>query len=343
MEQTINQPYVSVIVPVYNVETYIEQCLSSLVEQTLKNIEIIVIIDGSTDDSEKKARVFAEKYSNITIINTPNRGLGAARNEGIKHAGGEYLAFVDSDDYVSVNMYNDLFESAKKYEADIVACNFFFAYEDGPEIVQPDMRSKLISDSNEAIRDVLLSRNMNNCAWNKIYKRSLFNNEIRFTEGRYYEDLYPMLQWIKISEKIYLTCEPYYYYRRARTGSITARFSKKHIEDYVFLLENVKNWLEANGLFQNFIREFSTCSFRIYKQLMFNVFYVNNTHPYAHYKMIVNRFLPHTYFTYDTIIPEEKNKRILVSVLSKTNKGSIGKRLSFYLMSLMCFLMKKLK
>ncbi len=340
MEQAINQPYISVIVPVYNVEIYIEECLNSITGQTLKNIEIIVIIDGSTDNSENIARKLAENNPNITIINTPNRGLGAARNEGIKHAKGEYLAFVDSDDYIGVNMYKDLYESAKEYDADIVACNFFFAYEDGPEVVQPDMQSKLITDSNEAIHDVLLSRNMNNCAWNKIYKKALFDNDIRFTEGRYFEDLYPVLQWIKISKRIYLTEKPYYYYRRARTGSITARFSKKHIEDYIFLLENVKSLLEKDGLFENFIQEFSTCSFRIYKQLMFNVFYLPNTHPYTHYKMIVNQFLPDTYFTYDTVIPEETNKRVLISILSKTNKGEIGKRFSFLLMKLMCRLRK---
>ena len=336
-------PSISIIVPVFNVETYIEQCLTSLVNQHLKEVEIIIIIDGSTDSSENIAKIFAENHTNITIVNTPNRGLGAARNEGIKYAKGEYLAFVDSDDYIDAGMYQDMLDLANEHQADIVACNFFFAYEDGPEVVQPDMRPKLITDPDEAIRDVLMSQNMNNCAWNKLYKRTLFDTNIRFTEGRYYEDLYPVLQWIKASNRIYLTSTPYYYYRRARTGAITARFSEKHINDYIFLINNVKNWLSENHLSEKFKTEFATCAFKIYKQLMFNVFFIKNPTPYSYYKTIVNNFLPDKYFTYNTVIPDEKNKSILISVLNKTNKGKIGKKLSFYLMSLMCFIMKKVR
>ena len=327
-------PKISVIVPVYNVEKYIRQCLDSVVNQTLKDIEIIIIIDGSTDGSEHIAKEFAETCSNITLIKTENRGLAAARNEGIKQAKGSYLSFVDSDDWIDLNMLEEMYSSATEHQTDIVACNFVFEYENGPCDVQPDMQSKLITDRNDAFHDVLLSQNMNNCAWNKIYKRSLFDDtDIRFTEGRYFEDLYPMLQWINLCNTIYLTNKPFYHYRRSRTGSITAKFSQKHIDDYSFLTENVQNWLSSNHLSDKFQTEFSTCAFRIYNQLMFNVFFTKVKNRYSLYKQVVAKFLKQNYFTYDNVIQSEKNKFLLISVLRKTNKGKIGRAVSFFCMN----------
>jgi len=337
-------PDISVIIPVYNVEKYIEQCLGSVVNQTLKNIEIIIIIDGSTDNSENIARNFAEKYSNITIVKTENRGLGAARNEGIKHAKGKYLSFIDSDDWIDLEMFEKMYSSALEHNADIVACNFVFEYETGTKEVQPDMISKLITDKDEAIKDVLLSQNMNNCAWNKIYKHSLFTgNTIRFTEGRYFEDLYPMLQWISLCDVIYLTDKPYYHYRRSRNGSITAKFSQKHIDDYSFLIDNVKNLLTKNNRIDQFRKEFSTCAFRIYNQLVFNVFFSNITDRYTFYQEVISKFLEKNYFTSDQVNNSEKNKFLLITLLKTTNKGKTGKYISFWLMNVFCSILKRLR
>lgn len=337
------RPYISIIVPVYNVEKYIDQCLESLVNQTLKEVEIIVIIDGSTDSSEDIARTYAEKYANIQIIKTKNQGLAAARNEGIRYAKGEYLAFIDSDDWTDENMFYDMYNLAKEYNADMVACNFIFEYDDGPQDVQPDMQSKLMTDKAEAIRDVLLSQNMNNCAWNKIYRNTLFKNNIRFTERRYFEDLYPMLQWVNICNCIYLTHNVYYHYRRARGGSITAKFSMKHIDDYAFLVENAHNWLNDNGVLDEFQEEFSTCAFRIYNQLIFNTFFSAITNRFECYKSINEKFPANKYFSNDNVRKSEDNKFLLITILGTMNKNKFGQRISFIIMNMFCSILRMKK
>jgi glycosyltransferase involved in cell wall biosynthesis len=357
-------------VPVYNVEKYVEQCLHSLLQQTLNNVELIVVIDGSTDNSEaivrklagepaignafsdneletspcKKTAPLREKFANMTVIKTENHGLAAARNEGIRHASGEYVAFIDSDDWVETDMFEDMYGLAKTYDADIVACNFLFDCEDGPHDVQPGMQSKFITDMDDAIHDILLSRNMNNCAWNKLFRRSLFDNTaIRFTEGRYFEDLFPMLQWVSHSSRIYLTNKPYYHYRRIRNNSITGRFSRKHIGDYVYLVNVVHNWLISNDLLDKFRIEFSTCAFRIYNQLMFNVFFMNIKKRYPYYYHLTTALPVNRFFTRNTVLNTESNKFILISLLGQMNKCRAGRWISFCIMSFVCAILKKLR
>ena len=117
---------VSIIVPFYNVENYIEKCLQSLVNQTLEDIEILLVNDGSKDRSEEIAKQFIEKYPNkIIYLEKENGGLSDARNYAIPHAKGEYIAFLDSDDYVETNMYEEMYNKAKKEDLDYVECDFF--------------------------------------------------------------------------------------------------------------------------------------------------------------------------------------------------------------------------
>ena len=123
---------ISVIVPIYNVENYLEKCLNSLVNQTLQEIEILVINDGSTDDSQKIIEVFQNKFpQKIKAFTKENGGLSDARNFGIERARGEFIAFVDSDDYVSARMMEEMYGLAKKHEAEIVICNLQKVDENG--------------------------------------------------------------------------------------------------------------------------------------------------------------------------------------------------------------------
>ena len=118
-------PKVSVIVPFYNVEGYIEKCLETLVNQTLKEIEIILVNDGSTDRSIEIVKKFIKEYpEKIVYLEKENGGLSDARNFGLKHAKGEYIAFVDSDDYIEIDMYENMYNLAEKENSDMVECNF---------------------------------------------------------------------------------------------------------------------------------------------------------------------------------------------------------------------------
>ena len=120
---------VSVIVPVYNVEKYIRKCLDSLVNQTLEDIEIIVVNDGSKDSSIDILKEYAEKHNNIKVYEKENGGLSDARNYGLQFATGKYIAFLDSDDYVDVNLYKRMYEKAKAEDSDMVECNFYWVYD----------------------------------------------------------------------------------------------------------------------------------------------------------------------------------------------------------------------
>lgn len=119
-------PKVSVIVPVYNVENYIRKCLDSIISQTLKDIEIILVDDGSEDNSGKICDEYAEKDSRIIVIHQKNNGLSNARNTGLNIASGEYIGFVDSDDYIKSEMYSEMYQTAEKTDADMVLCNYSY-------------------------------------------------------------------------------------------------------------------------------------------------------------------------------------------------------------------------
>ena len=186
-------PKVSVVVPFYNVGQYIEKCLESLVNQTLEDIEIILVNDGSQDNSAQKVKQYQQKYpQKIKCYEKPNGGLGDARNFGINYATGEYIAFLDSDDYVELTMYEEMYQIAKQENADMVECDFWWEY---PKKKRQDVGTEYLNqkDMMEKARVV---------AWNKLIKTEIFQNhpEARFSVGLRYEDVegfYKILPYIK--------------------------------------------------------------------------------------------------------------------------------------------------
>ena len=171
---------VSVVVPVYNVEAYLAKCLDSLVNQTLQQMEIIVVNDGATDNSQKIIDEYAAKYPQIKASQKKNGGLSDARNFGMQYVTGEYVGFVDSDDYVDAEMYQVLYEKASETGADIVECNLHHTY---PDYEDTEVGTK-IQDRKEMIM------NGRSVVWNKIYKRDwLIGTDVPFPKGMIYEDV----------------------------------------------------------------------------------------------------------------------------------------------------------
>ena len=164
---------ISVIIPVYNVEKYLSKCLDSVVNQTLKDIEIIVVNDGSPDNSQKIIDDYTKKYKNIKSFVKKNGGLSDARNFGIKKASGKYIAFLDSDDYVTEDMYEKMYKKAISHNFDIVVCDLNYVYDD--RIVKAYSN---IKDDTTNIKNVMI--NIYPAAWNKIFKRELFDKGIEF-------------------------------------------------------------------------------------------------------------------------------------------------------------------
>ena len=233
---------VSVIVPVYNVYEYLEKCLNTLVNQTLKDIEIIVVNDGSPDDSEKIISKYSKKYGNIHAYKKENGGLSDARNFGIKKATGEYIAFVDSDDYVSYDMYEKMYNKAKSGNFDMVVCDLNYIYPDK----EVRAYSNVMHDTTDIKKTML---NIYPSAWNKLFKRKIIK-DFEFKKGIWFEDvefIYRVLPYIKT---IGVVNEPFYQYLQ-REGSITKRQDKR-IYNYIDNLNGVVDFYQEKEIYDKY-------------------------------------------------------------------------------------------
>lgn len=221
---------VSVIVPVYNVEDYLVECLESLVSQTLKEIEIICVNDGSTDGSMAILEDYKKKYPAIKVFTKPNGGLSDARNFGLKHATGEYIAFVDSDDYVHVNMLKVLYEAMIDAQADLCVSQI-------KEVYQTEKKDLI--DHNE-IYPMLGHPTV----WNKLYKHEWIKMfDIEFPVGLWYEDNVFTYKYLLNQPKIVYVEDFLYYYRKERVGSIMS----SQVSPKIYDIYEVGNQLAAYG------------------------------------------------------------------------------------------------
>ncbi len=211
---------VSVIVPVYNVENYIEECLLSLVNQTYKNIEILVVDDGATDHSGKLCDVFAKKYPEIiTVYHTENHGLSAARNVGLKHSKGNYVCFVDADDWIEPEMIEILLRNIHQTDADISTCGMFFDYgiKGGKPVKTDGCR---VADQKGFFHELICNPNVYGYAWNKMIKGDIARghsfDETLFSQ----EDMDYCMNIAKVSSSVVCTDSQLYHYRQ-RSDSMT--------------------------------------------------------------------------------------------------------------------------
>lgn len=241
----------SIIVPVYNVEKYLDRCLDSLVHQTLENIEIIVVNDGSPDNSQKIIDKYANKFSNVKPYIKRNGGISDARNFGIKHANGEYIAFVDSDDYVDKTMFEKMYNKAKENSFDIVECNLQMVDDDGKLIryVIPALKEDIYYTND--LKKYMI--NMYTSVWNKIYKKTLFDNEVRFKRNVWFEDVEFLYKIIPYVKTIGFVHENLYYYVQ-REGSITKTFDDR-LYCYIDNWNGIVEFYKEKGLYDNYYSE----------------------------------------------------------------------------------------
>lgn len=244
---------VSVIVPVYNVYDYLGKCLDSLVNQTLKELEIVIVNDGTPDNSDELIKKYSKKYKNIKYFIKENGGLSDARNFGIEKATGEYIAFLDGDDYVEYDMYEKMYDKAKENDFDMVVCDLNYVYPQ--KIVRA--YSNISYDTNDIKKTML---NIYPAAWNKIFKKDLFKNNIRFKKGVWFEDvefIYRMLPYIK---NIGVIDEPFCQYVQ-RSGSITNTINRK-LYDYIDNFNGIIDFYKDNNLFLEYRNELEYCYVR---------------------------------------------------------------------------------
>lgn len=241
-------PKLSIIVPVYNVEKYIDKCIESLVNQTLQEIEIIIVNDGSQDRSEEKIENFVKKYpTKIKYLEKKNGGLSSARNLGLNYATGEYIAFLDSDDYVEKIMYEEMYKLAKKENSDMVECDFIWEWEYGKKVFD---KRKEYQYPDKDKRQIMKKPRV--VVWNKIYKREIIN-KIRFSEGLIYEDLeffYKIVPDLKTISYI----DKYFVHYIQRKDSISNTQTEK-TNDIFKILDNIFDYYVENNLYYKYKKE----------------------------------------------------------------------------------------
>lgn len=228
---------VSIIVPVYNVENYVGKCLQSLVNQTLEGIEIIVVNDGSTDNSKELIKKFMKENisSNIIYVEKENGGLSDARNYGMKYAKGEYIAFLDSDDYVENTMYEKLYNKAIRENADYVECDFYWVY---PNKKKEDKGFRYTNKKEMFVHARVV-------AWNKLIKRDVIKE--KFPYGMHYEDVEFFYKLLPNITKFAFVEEPLIYYIQRENSLV----NKQGIETaQIFeVLDNVIKYYKEKDLY----------------------------------------------------------------------------------------------
>lgn len=224
---------ISVIVPIYNVEAYLEKCIDSIIKQSYNELEIILIDDGSIDRCGEICDNYKEKDERIIVVHKENDGLSSARNKGLDIAKGELISFVDSDDYLEPNMFEELIKNMKKYNSDISICNYFYVKNGSKRIINNIFYKNDFVISGKDKYYYLF--NEYNClsiyAWNKLYKKELFDN-IRFPEGKIFEYSNIICELLDKSNKLSYTSKPLYNYVY-RNNSIGNSFSQNYFDKIV--------------------------------------------------------------------------------------------------------------
>lgn len=274
---------VSIIIPVYNVEKYLEKCIISCLNQTYNNIEVIAIDDGSTDNSKNILDNLAQKYSNLVVIHKENSGVSATRNIGIKKSNGKYIVFVDADDYLANTAISYMMEVVSKTSSEFAILKNCFTSTD-----QLQLKNTISKISNEDATALLISLTMEIGCWNKIYKKSmLINNNIWFNEKLFYgEGLEFILKVAQLANGIGLGTKRVYYYRKNNLYSATSSFNYQKFINGEQALLKIKDEFIINSQKVNELWEFH---YAMFAENVIHAF-LNNRNKIPNYKKIVKEW-----------------------------------------------------
>ena len=296
-------PKVTVIVPIYNVEKYLARCIDSLVNQTLNEIEIVLVNDGTKDSSGKIAMQYAKQYKEkIIYLEKENGGLSDARNYGLAYAKGEYIAFLDSDDYIEKDAYEKMYEKAKLENADYVECDFIWEY--------PNKKRKDKCYQYNNKKEMLAFARV--VAWNKLIKREIIEeNNIRFPKGLRYEDIEFTYKLIPHLNKICYVDQCFIHYIQ-RKNSIANVQNEKTAEIFE-ILDNVIRYYKEKNLFEEYRNEleYNYARYLLCSSLK-RICKIGN-------KQIRKRLIRQTWSKLNIEFPEWKENKILKDVHIKKN------------------------
>ena len=288
-------PKVSIIVPVYNVEKYIEKCLNSLVKQTMEDIEIIIVNDGSKDNSINVINKFIKRYpEKIQYLEKENGGLSDARNYGLPYAKGEYIAFLDSDDYVEEDMYEKMYKLAKKENSDMVECDFIWEY---PNKQKEDI-GQIYTNKKQMLEKVRV------VAWNKLIKTNIvIENKITFPKGYRYEDVEFTYKLVPYLNKVSFLKKPCVHYVQ-RENSIS-NLQNERTKEIFNVLDHVLDFYKKNNIYDEYKEELEYIYTRyLLCSSLLRMVKIKN-------KKIKNKLLEETWEKLNYNFPNWKRNRIL--------------------------------
>lgn len=286
---------VSIIVPVYNVEKYLYKCLRSLQAQTYKQIEIILVNDGSTDNSPNIAREFCQNDMRFRLINRPNGGLSAARNTGLANISGTYVVFVDSDDWVSPQLIESLLNNIQACQSDFACCRLEYCnIEKGKNHIYGKPFKLLYIKGRDILLDSLLVRNIPTPVWAKIYRTSfLKKNGLYFKEGIVNEDtLFTSLASMYADKVSFIN--QVLYYSLERPGSISRSSYNRLFSDMDIALKEVKIHMEERGIFRDEVESYYYA--RYLKSILYNLLQAAQRLPYKEYSESYLWCMSHTHY-----------------------------------------------
>ncbi len=288
-------PKVSIIVPVYNVEKYIEKCLNSLVKQTMEDIEIIIVNDGSKDNSINVINKFIKQYpEKIQYLEKKNGGLSDARNYGLPYAKGEYIAFLDSDDYVEEDMYEKMYKLAKKENSDMVECDFIWEY---PNKQKEDI-GQIYTNKKQMLEKVRV------VAWNKLIKTNIvIENKITFPKGYRYEDVEFTYKLVPYLNRVSFLKKPCVHYVQ-RENSIS-NLQNERTKEIFNVLDHVLDFYKKNNIYDEYKEELEYIYTRyLLCSSLLRMVKIKN-------KKIKNKLLEETWEKLNYNFPNWKRNRIL--------------------------------
>lgn len=262
----MKNPLVSIIIPIYNVTKYLDKCLESVINQSYRRLEIILVNDGSTDNCLQECQKWANMDQRIRLINKAHGGLPDTRNVGLKHAHGEYVLFVDSDDWLKPNMVATMLKAFQRTHADMVTCQFVNIHSDGQRTLSfPAIHNRIVN-RHQYIELLIENREVTNHVWRKMFKRALMPQQ-PFKKGTRFEDIAAMPGLIRHCRRFALISQPLYFYRE-RANSLVHDQSFQSIMDYY---RNRKAALKAYQMIDNHLNLYSVPIYHWYLASLLNL------------------------------------------------------------------------
>ncbi len=284
----MNNPLVSIVVPIYKVELYLARCLDSIIAQDYRPLEVILVNDGSPDNCGDIIRRYEARWPIFRSIWQENQGLGAARNAGIRSAAGKYIALVDSDDYVEPDFISSMVRLAEREQSDVALCSFYLDFPNGIRIPFPLMTLQRNLPGEEAAQMTLKLLKIPTVAWNKLYRRELFTaNNILFP-SIYYEDIATVSRILSRAGNVAMTSKPYYHYCLRRTG-ITGNFGIRNVEDFLKAVDIIRNFIWDEHLWESWRKPYRGFLRSVEAQLILEISLQKNSIPWRKRQRLIRQ------------------------------------------------------